>query len=121
MKDLSCTYDSYNSTWEDALFFAGSWSGGGICGLSDDLPYDDWRVPNVHELHSIMDISQRSPALPVGHPFINIPTEYESNIWTSTTHMDNNNGAYIVRLTDGHVGWDIKDSTNHVIFVRGGN
>lgn len=121
MKDLGCTYTEYETAWEYALMFAEDWIGAGLCGLSDDISYTDWRLPNVHELHSLMDISQSGPALAVGHPFVNVPAEYSSVIWTSTTHLEYTNAAYVIRLFNGHVSWEFKESSIYVLFVRGGS
>jgi len=43
--------------------------------------FDDWRLPNKWELHSLTDFSQNSPGLPSGHPFTNVQDAY----WSSTT------------------------------------
>lgn len=42
--------------------------------------YNDWRMPNITELISILDHSQY-PALPLNHPFVNV----NSKIWSSTS------------------------------------
>ncbi|MDZ7695556.1 MAG: DUF1566 domain-containing protein [Deltaproteobacteria bacterium] len=43
--------------------------------------HDDWRLPNIRELYSLVDLSQSSPALPPGHPFTVNNTGY---YWSST-------------------------------------
>jgi hypothetical protein len=45
--------------------------------------YADWRLPNKRELLSLLDAGRGDPALPVGHPFINIQREF---YWSSTIH-----------------------------------
>jgi len=42
---------------------------------------DDWRLPNVKELQSLIDFGKVGPALPSGHPFEKVETRY----WSSTT------------------------------------
>ncbi len=57
--------------WEQALTIA-STMGEGACGLWDGSTSGDWRLPNVRELHSLVDFSQSYPALPAGHPFVGV-------------------------------------------------
>jgi len=62
--------------------------------------YDDWRLPNAKELHSIVDYTRAPDALDPEHrsaavnPIFDI-TKTESWFWTSTTHGDNLFGIYI--------------------------
>lgn len=85
-------YDSGKPmNWETALKYA------------EDLEYagyDDWRLPNVKELQSIVDYgrapdarspSERAPAI---DPIFNL-TEDESWFWSSTTHIENGFGYYV--------------------------
>ena len=44
--------------------------------------YTDWRLPNMKELRSMSNYSQYNPALPLGHPFINVQNAY---YFSSTT------------------------------------
>ncbi len=48
----------------------------GACGLTDGSKAGDWRMPNMNELESIVDVSQSSPALPDGNPFTNLSNCY---------------------------------------------
>lgn len=88
--------------WQSAL----TWSNNlahGKCGLSDKSAVGDWRLPNIHELRSLIDYSRHDPALPEDHPFSNVqPVWY----WSSTTNPVYTSGAYNVGLGRGsvHVG-----------------
>lgn len=63
------------------------------------LGYADWRLPNKFEMRSIVDYGQFNPALPAGHPFVNVNS---AAYWTSTTILSyNNRGAWSVNLYDG--------------------
>jgi hypothetical protein len=77
--------------WKDALAYAENLEFAG---------YDDWRLPNVKELQSIVDYSRapdarsasaRGPAL---DPLFKL-SEKESWFWTSTTHIENQGGYYV--------------------------
>jgi len=53
-------------TWEEAL---------NHCNLLDVSGYDDWRLPNIREMQSLLDYGEYSPALPSGHPFLNVQSD----------------------------------------------
>lgn len=60
----------------------------GDCGLSDGSTAGDWRLPNGREQLSLVDISNYNPALPDGHPFINVrAAAYKTSTWSSV-NMD---------------------------------
>ena len=44
----------------------------GQCLLSDGSVAGDWRLPNVNELESLVDLSRNYPPLPDGQPFTNV-------------------------------------------------
>ena len=51
---------------------------------------NDWRLPNVRELRSLLDYGQYEPALPAGHPFTNVmwnAAPLDKFYWTSTTYV----------------------------------
>jgi hypothetical protein len=52
--------------------------------------HDDWRLPNANELYSLVDLGESTPALPAGHPFVNVATLKTpfygySEYWCSTS------------------------------------
>ncbi len=53
----------------------------GACGLTDGSTAGQWRLPNVNELESLVDVSASNPALPAGYPFTNVSNAI---YWTST-------------------------------------
>lgn len=60
-------------TWQGGLdYIANMNAGAGYGG------YTDWRLPNYIELRSLWDLS-RDPALPSGHPFVNLTESYFSS------------------------------------------
>lgn len=77
----------------------------GQCGLSDSSKPGDWRLPNVAELESLVDLSQSYPSLPAGHPFSNITLP---GYWTSTTLALYPGNAEIVSMDNGCVCGSVK-------------
>lgn len=102
--------------WENALSDANALANG-TCSLSDGSSAGDWRLPNVRELHSLVDFSRHSPALPSGHPFDNVQSNY---YWSSTTFALNTSYAWYVYLSSGVVSCIYKTYTDYVWPVRGG-
>ncbi|MHB8793490.1 MAG: Lcl C-terminal domain-containing protein [Thermoleophilia bacterium] len=77
---------------------------------------EDWRLPNINELESLVDMSRHDPALPVGHPFEQCQEVY----WSSTTSMFEPDWAWALYLNKGAIGvgrkgyarfhvWAVKD------------
>jgi hypothetical protein len=88
LKDANCVPGAGpDLAWQDALNAANTLASG-RCGLTDSSRPGDWRLPNIKELLSLIDYGQKEPALPAGHPFINVQATYDppsfSYYWSST-------------------------------------
>jgi len=73
----------------------------GACGLTDGSTAGQWRMPNLVELESVIDVSASSPALPAGHPFANVSNGL---YWTSTSYFGGEAGspnAWTIHMADG--------------------
>lgn len=102
--------------WQSALDACNTLAAG-TAGLQDGSTAGDWRLPNVHELRSLVDYGQAAPALTPGHPFRNArPSLY----WSSTTVSSAPNQARFVFIGLGPSVWDHKSVLLHVWPVRGG-
>jgi hypothetical protein len=60
----------------------------------------DWRLPNIRELESLVDLNRHSPALPADQPFAHIAEGY----WSSTTSNYEKRYAWVLYPRDGAVG-----------------
>jgi hypothetical protein len=80
--------------WADAITNSNSLNSG-ECGLTDGSTEGDWRLPNYKELFSLLDANKFNPALPSGHPFTIVQSDY---YWSSTTVESDNDIAWGVRL-----------------------
>ena len=79
--------------------------------------YRDWRLPNIRELESLVDLSSHSPALPTGHPFVNLQDAY----WSSTTSVYELRYAWTLYSRDGIVGVGFKPGDDFFLWpVRNG-
>jgi len=77
----------------------------------------DWRLPNVRELESLIDVRRHGPALSDGHSFGQVP----DGCWSSTTSVYEPRYAWVVYMQDGAVGVGFKKNAEfHVWAVRGG-
>jgi hypothetical protein len=91
--------DSASTDWDNALT---------VCESADTAGYDDWRLPNVKELQSLVDytVSPDTDGQPaIDNIFNSTSMTNEGNetdwsyYWSSTTHVDNNddgtNATYV--------------------------
>lgn len=113
--------------WNQALWIAGNMAQG-ACGLWDGSQAGDWRLPNVRELHSLVDFSESYPALEEGHPFTGISmwnyctsTSFEfpehPESWMTASRDD----VYKVNFAAGDVNLSKKSTVCKVWLVRDGN
>jgi hypothetical protein len=113
LKNANC-FGSMN--WATALSDANTLANGS-CGLSDGSIPGQWRLPNVNELHSLIDLAQSNPALPAGHPFTGVQS---NGYYSSTSLAGNPANAWYVSLFGGYVDSGAKPASRFVWPVRGG-
>lgn len=104
-------------TWAQALSAANGLASGN-CGLTDGSSAGDWRLPNLRELHSLIDYGHYNPALPNGHPFTGVQSDY---YWSSTTYEGYTDDAWPVDLYLGRIYDYVKATSAYYVWpVRGG-
>ncbi|MFO1421387.1 MAG: DUF1566 domain-containing protein [Candidatus Competibacteraceae bacterium] len=103
-------------SWANALTWTAALANGN-CGLSDGSTAGQWRLPNVNEWQSLVDYTRSNPALPAGHPFVGVQSNY---YWSSTTYASGPSGAWGANLNDGYVSAYGKTNAYYVWPVRGG-
>jgi len=89
----------------------------GTGGLTDGSVAGAWRLPNRFELESLLDLGQKSPALPSGHPFTGVVSLY---YWSGTTSASTTTSAWYVLLGFGAVDYRDKTIASYVWPVRAG-
>jgi len=102
--------------WATAIAFCNKLKDG-TAGLRDKSRPGDWRLPNVRELHSLIDYAKHDPALPGGHPFTKATGGPH---WTSTTSPGDPESAFSMNLTEGRLWIHNKQTREYVWAVRGG-
>ena len=97
-------------TWQAAL---------NACENLEYATYDDWRLPNLRELTSMVDYARFFPALPAGHPFTNIG--FPSFYWSSSTVAGDLFNAWTIYFFYGSVDRSNKSTDGYFLWpVRGG-
>jgi hypothetical protein len=97
-------------TWQHALDY--------VAKLNTDnyLGHNDWRLPNSKELKSLIDHGRYNPALPSGHPFLNVQAD---DYWTSTSlNVGVPIDVWTVGMRDGRLYGNLKISYQYVWPVR---
>jgi hypothetical protein len=78
--------------------------------------FDDWRLPTVQELLSLVDYTKCDPAIDTDF-FRNVDTD--SWYWTSTPAAASPAAcAWIVHFSNGHSGWHYRSYRSRVRAVR---
>lgn len=85
-------------TWQGALEASTALNQSAFGGRSD------WRLPNIRELESLVDLTRHSPALPPAHPIEAVPV----GCWSSTTSVYEPRYAWVLYARDGAVGVGFK-------------
>ena len=80
------------------------------------LGCSDWRLPTRRELYSLINYGEKTPVLPLDHPFENVQQTW---YWTSTTSAMYPDCAWYIHLAGGRMFWGRKDQFAMIWPVRG--
>lgn len=69
-----------SGNWQQALDYVAGMNSG----TNPNLGHTDWRLPNIHEIRSLISLGNIFPALSSGHPFTGVSS---SVYWSSTTYQ----------------------------------
>jgi len=89
--------------WNEAIYY---------CEALDFANSQDWRVPNINELFSIVDLGHAEPAIDTAI-FQNIVSKYY--YWSSTTFAGDSNHVWNIYFGYGH---DSTCTRGHRYYVR---
>ena len=134
LKNGNCAQST--GDWSTAFTYVGelnTWGtmNGNICNDTSNggSHQTDWRVPNVLELESLLDLSQANIGQWLNtRGFTNVPYNvggYVERYWSSTTYQtdagDDREHAWTVQITEGRIRHEDKASTSRYYWaVRGG-
>ena len=106
--DKTCVGDGIAlNTWSSAIGSQDEINGENFAG------YDDWRLPNIKELHSIVERACKNPAI---RPEI-FPDSINSPYWTNTVDGEVNPST-IARIVDFVDGTEFLKATTTKLYVR---
>lgn len=112
----ACTWTDPETSLEWQMVSPGQMTWHEACGYAASLLLagrEDWRLPTVQELESLLDRTRYRPVMREEVPFRD-----EKSYWSSTTFTDRTNNAWIVMYDGAYVLSYPKGNRYHVRCVR---
>ena len=112
----SACYPGDYKTWESGFDYVNCLNSRSYLG------HNDWRIPNIKELRSLVDYSQANPVLPSGHPFTNVQlsTTYYRSSTTATYGPSLQDYSWCLNMKNGNVEFGWKGQGFYIWPVRQG-
>lgn len=109
------------TTWQEALDAVTALALGSVACQNYPAQFNlGWRLPNIKELLSLVDYGQSAPALPVGHPFIDVQSVFPL-YWASSSVVSQPGDAWGVSTSNGRSYVIAKTTLSGNVWpVRGG-
>ncbi|NLY15372.1 MAG: DUF1566 domain-containing protein [Gammaproteobacteria bacterium] len=104
---VTCTGSAAVMNWAVALSTAED---------ATDAGYNDWRLPNIKELRSLVEECRTNPA--INDTLFPSPTS--STVWSGSPYASHSNDAWYVGFSDGYSYYNNRDYGGHVRLVRAG-
>jgi hypothetical protein len=105
-----CEGSVNNYTWQAALQQAQVVNQGG----GENFGKTDWRLPNIKELHSIVERKCWNPAINTSI----FPSTPSKLVWSSSSYAGNSGYAWVVYFYYGYDNWYGKGSSASIRLVR---
>lgn len=106
-----------NKTWSSALSHVACLNSYVYLGSAT------WRMPNINEIRSLVDVTRSYPSLTSGHPFtnVNVMASSSNHFWSSTTLSGSPGYAFDIYMENGTLDYTNKDDALPVWPVRDGS
>lgn len=95
--------------WEDAISYCEALSFAG---------HEDWRLPNINELKTIVDRNKQKPSIVNGFVNTGTGTNNSYEYWSSTTASGDKTYAWYISFDEGYVLAESKNIQKYVRCVR---
>lgn len=106
--NATCTGTAQKMGWDKLIDVNNLNKSGGFAGKQD------WRLPNINELRSIVEDCRSSPAINT----VLFPATPPTKFWTASPYVSISTNAWLVDFSQGRDNFEPKTNANYVRLVR---